>query len=96
MKLVFAPIRIASSLLAGITGRRAVDRVWRLFDDGGPPKPEDRTVSWPRLVAALVLEGAILRLMAGVLDHASRSWFAALTGRWPGEQVDSVGKDAER
>lgn len=96
MKLLFAPIRIISGRLAALTGRRTVDRLWRLFDGGKPPKPEDRAVGWPRLLASLMLEGAVLRLLAGVADHASRSWFATLTGRWPGEKPPSAPRDGER
>ena len=40
----------------------------------------------PKLAAALVIEGAIFRLVKGLFDHAARSGFARWTGAWPGEE----------
>jgi hypothetical protein len=94
VKLLFAPFRIVASRLAGVTGRRTVDRVWKLVDEERPPSPEDRSARWPRLLAALALEGALMRLVSGAFDHASRRWFARLTGRWPGEQ-DAPGQSPD-
>jgi hypothetical protein len=84
MKLLFTPLRMISTRLAGIVGRRSVDRIWRTFDRDTPPKSDQRSASWVRLAAALALEGAVLRLTAGLFDKASREWFQRLTGRWPG------------
>jgi hypothetical protein len=39
-----------------------------------------------KLVLALVLEGALVRLLRGGLDHASRHGFARVTGAWPGAE----------
>ena len=58
--------------------------MWGLIDDEEPPSPEHREFSWPKLIAALVLEGAIFRLVKGLADHGSRSSFAKITGAWPG------------
>ena len=86
MKLLFAPFNIIASRLAGITGRKITDRTWSLIDDSEPPKPNQRGASWGKLAAALILEGAVFRLVSGVADQAARRWFAHLTGRWPGEK----------
>ena len=40
--------------------------------------------SWSR---ALVLEGAIFRLVKGLVDHGTRTSFAKFTGSWPGEEA---------
>jgi hypothetical protein len=36
---------------------------------------------------ALVIEGALFRLVKGLFDHASRRGFAKATGSWPGEEA---------
>jgi len=41
-------------------------------------------VGFAKLALALGLEGALLRLMRGLVDHASRVTFMRLTGRWLG------------
>jgi Protein of unknown function (DUF4235) len=86
MRFLFAPIGIATGLVAGIVGKKAFDQIWGLVDDREPPQPEHREIEWPKLVAALAVEGAIFRLVKGVTDHGVRRSFATLTGSWPGEE----------
>jgi hypothetical protein len=85
VKLIFAPIGIVAGLLAGLLAQKAFDRVWAIFDEEEPPAPDQRDAGYPRLVAALLVEGAVFRVTKGVVDHAVRGGFARTTGRWPGE-----------
>lgn len=87
MKLIFAPISIVAGLLAGMLGKKAFEGVWGLVDDQEPPKPEHREVEWPKLIGALVVEGAIFSLVKGLVNHGTRRTFAGLTGSWPGEEA---------
>ena len=87
MKFVFAPISIVLGLVAGMIGSKIFERIWRLIDEEEPPQPQHREFSWPKLVAALIIEGAIFRLVKGLVDHGSRTSFAKLTGAWPGEEA---------
>ena len=80
MKLIFAPFGIVLGLIAGLLGKKVFEQVWGLVDEEEPPKPEHREFSWPKLVAALVLEGAIFRLVKGLVDHGTRASFARVTG----------------
>jgi hypothetical protein len=86
MKIVFTPIGIVLGLLAGMIGTKIFEKVWSLVDDEEPPSPEHREFSWPKLIAALVIEGAIFRLVKGLTDHGARTAFAKATGSWPGEE----------
>lgn len=86
MKLLFTPISILAGLLAGIFGKRVFEGLWKLIDEEEPPSPEHRELSWPKLIAALLLEGAIFRLVKGLTDHGARRAFAKGTGSWPGEE----------
>jgi hypothetical protein len=87
MKLIFAPISIVLGLVAGILGKKVFEKLWGLVDDEEPPRPEHREVEWPKLIGALVVEGAIFRLVKGLVDHGTRRTFAGLTGSWPGEEA---------
>jgi hypothetical protein len=40
----------------------------------------------PLLAVALALEGAIFRVIRGLVDRGSRRGFMRLTGTWPGEE----------
>lgn len=85
MKILFAPIGIVTGLLAGIAAQKAFERLWALVDDEEPPAPDQREVSIAKLIVALLVEGAIFRLVKGITDHAVRGGVTRLTGRWPGE-----------
>ncbi|HEY4996396.1 MAG TPA: DUF4235 domain-containing protein, partial [Solirubrobacteraceae bacterium] len=71
-KLLFLPISITSGILAGLLGRKAFEAIWSAVDDQEPPKAEHRRIAIPKLILALSLEGALFRLLKGLVDHASR------------------------
>jgi hypothetical protein len=85
VKVVFAPLGILAGLAAGFAAQKGFERIWAAFDDEDPPEVEEREVSYPKLVAALALEGAIFRLVKGMVDRGARVGFASTTGAWPGE-----------
>jgi Protein of unknown function (DUF4235) len=85
MKLLFAPLGIVAGLLAGFVAQKGFERLWAVFDDEQPPEPDQRDAGYPKLIAALLFEGAVFRLTKGMVDHAVRGGFARMTGTWPGE-----------
>lgn len=85
-KLLFLPVSIASGILAGRLSRKSFALIWSAVDDEEPPKAEHRRVGVGKLALALALEGALFRLVKGLVDHASRKGFADFTGVWPGEE----------
>jgi hypothetical protein len=89
VRFLFAPLGIAAGLVAGFAAQKGFDLIWSRFDDEEAPEPEDREVSYPKLAAALVVEGAIFRLVKGMTDRGARRAFASATGRWPGEDDSS-------
>jgi len=86
LKLLFAPFGIVAGWISGLLGRRVFDATWGLIDKEEPPRAEHRRVSIAKLALALALDGAVFRLVRGLVDHVSRAGFARLTGRWPGEE----------
>lgn len=86
MKLIFAPIGILAGLLAGLVAKKGFERIWAIFDEAEPPEPDQREATYPKLIAALVVEGAVFRMTKGLVDHGVRAGFARLTGTWPGER----------
>jgi hypothetical protein len=85
LKIMFMPFSIVAGLIAGIIGRKAFEQVWGLVDDEEPPTPKHSEPSWMKLVAALLVEGAIFRAVRGLVDRGARTGFARMTGTWPGE-----------
>jgi hypothetical protein len=86
MKLVFIPVSILGGLIAGLISQKAFDAIWGKVDEQEPPHPDQREVNLAKLVIALLIEGAIFRLVKGLFDHAARRGFARMTGAWPGEE----------
>lgn len=87
MKFLFAPIGIGAGLLAGFAAQKAFERLWAVVDEEDPPQSDQRDVPMLKLAGALVLEGAVFRLVKGLTDRGARSGFAAFTGRWPGQET---------
>jgi hypothetical protein len=87
MKFLFLPISILGGILGGLVGKKLFERLWGLVDDQEPPDAEHRDVPYVKLAVALLLEGAIFRLVRGFLDHGARRGFERLTGTWPGEEA---------
>jgi hypothetical protein len=85
VKILFAPISIGAGLIAGLVAQKVFERLWAVIDDEEPPEPDNREVPVLKLLAALAIEGAIFRLAKGLTDRGARSGFAAVTGRWPGD-----------
>jgi hypothetical protein len=87
MKFVFLPVGIAGGILAGLLAKKAFEGLWGMVDDQEPPDAKHRDVDYGKLAVALVLEGAIFRVVRGFLDHGARRGFYRLTGTWPGEEA---------
>ena len=86
MKRVYLPIGISLSLLAGQVAKKIFDVIWGQIEDQEAPRPKHREIDLPKLALALLIEGALFRLVRGVVDHYARRGFTALTGSWPGEE----------
>jgi hypothetical protein len=86
MNAVFTPIGIVLGLASGQVAKKIFDQVWGLIDKDEPPEPKHRDIRFVKLLAALVVQGAIFRLVRGLVDHGTRHGWRRLTGTWPGEE----------
>jgi ABC-type dipeptide/oligopeptide/nickel transport system permease subunit len=83
---LFTPIGVVVGLVAGQISKKIFDKVWSLIKDEEAPRPKHREVPLATLVIALLVEGAIARVVRGMVDHGTRHGWAQLTGEWPGEE----------
>jgi hypothetical protein len=86
MNAVFTPLGIVFGLAAGQLSKKIFDTVWSAFDDEEAPRPKHRSVPYVKLVLALLVEGAIFRVVRGMTDHGARHGWTRITGSWPGEE----------
>ncbi len=84
-QILFRPVSFASGLIAGLTSKKLFGLIWGAIDDEQAPEPQHANVSYAKLVAALIIEGALARLIRGLTDHEARRGYARLTGSWPGD-----------
>ena len=90
MSKLFTPIGLILGLAAGQVAKRIFDKLWGIVQDEEAPRPKHREVPLVALVLALLVEGAIARVVRGMVDHGSRHGWAQLTGDWPGEERPAV------
>ena len=86
MNKLFTPIGLVLGLAAGQGAKKIFDKVWGLIQDEEAPRPKHREVPFATLNLALLVEGAIARVVRGMVDHGTRHGWARLTGAWPGEE----------
>ena len=86
MRIAFMPLGIVAGLLAGQISKKIFDFIWSRIDDEEAPHPKHREIDLVKLVPALVVEGALFRVVRGLVDHGTRHGFARISGTWPGEQ----------
>jgi Protein of unknown function (DUF4235) len=86
MKFLFMPISLIAGLIAGQVSKKIFDFLWGAVKDEEAPRPKHREIPYGQLVVALLIEGAIARVVRGFVDHGTRRGWAKLTGSWPGEE----------
>jgi hypothetical protein len=85
-KLLFLPVSIGATLLAGFISRKVFDQIWGVIDPEERPDPKQRDIRWSRLLLAGAIQGAVFRMVKEATDHGSRAAFYRTTGSWPGEE----------
>ncbi len=86
MKILFIPVSLVAGLAAGQLGSRIFQHVWSWVDDEEPPDSSIRSASFPRLVVAAALEGAIFKVVKSIVDRELRQGFQGVFGSWPGQE----------
>jgi uncharacterized protein DUF4235 len=85
-KIAYKPVSLLSGLLAGTVSSFVVKAVWsRAAGESETPSPLRADYSFPKVVAAAVLEGAVFAAVKTTIDRASATGFHRATGAWPGD-----------
>jgi hypothetical protein len=86
MSAVFTPLGLILGLAGGQLAKKIFDAIWGVIDDEEAPRPKHRDVPLAKMLVALLIEGAIARLIRGLIDHGARHGWSRVTGSWPGEE----------
>jgi hypothetical protein len=86
MSKLFMPISIVAGIVAGKLATKLFALTWGKVAGEEAPDPKHREIVLGQLALALVLEGAIAKLVRGLADHGLRHAWAGSVGEWPGEE----------
>ena len=95
MKLLYKPFGILMGILAGVLSKKAFEAVWGIIDKDEPPKPTTLEATWPKVIAAAVVEGVTFKVTRAAVDRVGAQGFAHLTGVWPGEKQPDKSQAAD-
>jgi hypothetical protein len=83
-KIVYKPIGLVGSVLAGAAAGMIFKRVWQAAaGDATAPRPTDERRGWGEILIAAGLQGAIFAVVKAAVDRASATGVRSLTGKWP-------------
>jgi hypothetical protein len=75
-KLIFLPFRFSAGILAGVVGKKILERLWTPIDDQESPQAENRGIG----ILQLALTSWLFRVVRALADRGSRRAFARLVG----------------
>jgi hypothetical protein len=88
-KLLYWPVGIAGGMVGARLAGGVFERTWKLAGrEGDPPKAKVQGYGWFEIVAAAAVKGAVFGGVKALVDHASATGFARVTGVWPGAKAD--------
>lgn len=94
IKLVYKPVSLLVSVLGGVLAGAIFKKIWQLAaHEDEAPQATDAARSWPEILLAAALQGAIFAVAKAALDRSAAAGTRKLTGTWPGE--DSQQHDRE-
>jgi hypothetical protein len=86
-KLLYKLVGMAVSVLGGMLAGAIFKKAWQLAADGDEaPKATDAHRSWPEILGAAALQGALFAVVRATLDRATAVSTEKLTGTWPGDE----------
>lgn len=84
-KVAYKPVGLALGAVSGMLAAMAFKRAWKLIEGGGDaPNATDEDRSWPEILIAAGLQGAIFAVVKAAVDRSGAIATRRVTGTWPG------------
>lgn len=86
-QILYMPIGIVTSLLAGMAARRIVNVVWEHAtpgDEEDAPSPLESDYGLREILVAAAVQGMVFSLVKAVVRRGGARAFQKWTGDWPG------------
>jgi hypothetical protein len=87
-KILYRPVGLASSLVAGLVAGWIFDVVWKHATPGpeaDAPQPLQSEYSLKQIVPAAAVQGAIFAVVRALVNRGGARAFQRWTGEWPGD-----------
>ena len=87
-KILYKPVGLLSSILAGIIATAVFKQVWKRASpnsEGDAPGPTQSEFPLKEIVLAAIVQGAIFSGVRAVVERQGAKAFAKATGEWPGD-----------
>ena len=86
-QILYMPIGIVTSLLAGMVARRILNVVWKHAtpgDEEDVPSPLESDYDFREILVAAAIQGMVFSLVKAVVRRGGARAFQKATGDWPG------------
>lgn len=85
-KLAYRPVGLLLGVLAGMVAGAVFKQIWMLVaGQEDSPKARESDYGWKELLAAAMVEGAVLGAVKAAVDRGGARTFEKVTGSWPGD-----------
>lgn len=87
-KILYRPLGLATSILAGIAAGQVFKQVWKYGTAGpGADAPQALQSEYPmrQVVAGAAVQGAVFAMVKATADRGGARLFERWTGEWPGD-----------
>jgi hypothetical protein len=83
-KALYKPLGLACGVLGGVLAGMAFKQVWKVATgDEDAPEATDPDKSWPEVLTAAAVQGAVFALVKATVDRGGAAGVRKLTGSWP-------------
>lgn len=84
-KVLYKPVGLVLGALSGMAAGVLFKQTWKVLGhDEDAPDATDEDRSWPEVLLAAALQGAIFAGVKAAVDRGGASGVRRLTGTWPG------------
>jgi hypothetical protein len=87
-RILYRPVGITSSIVAGVVAGQVFKQVWKRVSAGegaDAPKALESEYSMKEVLAAAALQGAVFAVVKAAVDRGGARAFQRATGEWPGD-----------
>ncbi|MFE6847173.1 DUF4235 domain-containing protein [Streptomyces sp. NPDC057686] len=84
-KVAYKPVGLALGAVSGMIAGAAFKQVWKIVEgEGDAPSATDEDRSWPQILVAAAIQGAIFAVVKAAVDRSGAVATRHVTGTWPG------------